>query len=134
MYKRLPLLLLSLATIPAGSALAQAGAPATAGRIITVRMVDRSATEYAFEPAEITARPGDVIRFVQTSATMPHNVEFRTPPAGSNLGAARSGPLIMQQNQVYELSIDARFVAGTYAFVCTPHEALGMRGTLTIQP
>lgn len=48
---------------------------------IIVKMVDKSATEYAFEPADITVRRGDIVRFVQTGST-PHNVEFKDVAEG----------------------------------------------------
>ena len=109
-------------------------APATnapAGKTIVVKMIDKSATEFAFEPSLITANPGDVVQFVQTTAT-PHNVEFRETPTGTDLGTAKTGEYMLTPNQKYELQIDTRFKAGGYKFVCAPHEAMGMKGSLTI--
>lgn len=54
-------------------------------------MIDVSPTEYLFVPGEITVQKGDVVRFVQTSSAMPHNVEFRAVPEGTSLGDARTG-------------------------------------------
>lgn len=102
------------------------------GSVIIVKMIDISPTEFAFEPANITAQPGDVIRFVQTTAT-PHNVEFKTPPGGSDLSAIMMGPFLTQMDETYEIEIDGRFVAGSYDFVCTPHFMMGMTGTLTVE-
>ena len=69
-----------------------ARAQASTGRTIVVKMVDKSATKFAFEPATIQARPGDVIRFIQTGNN-PHNVDFKSTPAGVELGdlTKRSG-------------------------------------------
>ena len=99
---------------------------------VVVKMVDKSATEFVFEPANIEVKPGDVVQFVQTGV-MPHNVAFREVPEGTNLGGAKEGPYVMQPNERYELVIDDRFAKGLHNFVCTPHEAMGMKGTLTVK-
>ena len=100
--------------------------------VIIVKMIDKSPTEFAFEPANITAKPGDVIRFVQTTVT-PHNVEFKNPPSGSDLATVIMGPFLTQPDETYEIQIDQRFVAGTYEFVCTPHFMMGMTGSITVE-
>ena len=100
-------------------------------KTIVVKMIDKSPTEFGFEPANITANPGDVIKFVQTSTT-PHNIDFKTTPAGVDLGAQKTGPFLTSPNATYEITLDAKFAKGTYSFVCTPHEAMGMKGTFTV--
>ena len=113
------------------AALVTPAAAAAQGRLITVRMVDVSATEFKFEPAAIDATPGDTVRFVQTTAT-PHNVEFRDMPAGTNLGAARMGTFLVVSGQTYDVVIDRRFAVGVHKYVCTPHESMGMLGQVTV--
>lgn len=105
----------------------------TTGKVIEVKMVDISATEFAFSPAKITVRAGDVVRFTQTKVNG-HNVEFKTMPAGVDLGDARMGPFMMTAEQVYEVKIDARFKPGAYGYVCTPHELMGMKGEIVVAP
>ncbi len=100
--------------------------------VIVVKMVDISPTQYAFEPADVVAKKGDIVKFVQTVAT-PHNVEFREGPEGTNLDGDRVGPFLTAPDQVYEVVVDDRFPAGVHNFVCTPHEFMGMVGTLTVQ-
>lgn len=102
------------------------------GDVVVVRMVDKSATEFVFEPADITVTPGQTVRFVQTGA-MPHNVEFRDLPSGTNLGAAAMGPFLLMAGETYEVTIDDRFAPGTHKYVCTPHEIMGMVGTITVE-
>ena len=99
--------------------------------IVTVRMVDKSATQYVFEPADITVAPGTVVRF-ELTGSIPHNVEFKDVPAGTDLGDARLGPFLLRKGETYEITIDERFVAGTHQYVCTPHEMMGMKGTITV--
>jgi len=96
-----------------------------------VKMVDVSDTEFKFEPAELTVNPGDVVQFVATSVT-PHNVDFRSLPEGVDLGDQSVGPYLMEDGAIYEITIDDRFVAGDYGYVCTPHEFMGMTGTFTV--
>jgi plastocyanin len=102
-----------------------------AGRVVIIKTVEVSATSFKFEPSEVTVQPGDTVRFVQTSG-MPHNVEFTKTPAQSKLGATKVGPYLAAPNQTYDVVIDARFPAGQYKYMCTPHVSLGMKGTISV--
>ena len=121
--------ILILVTAPAGRLMAQGTAPAP--RTISVNMTQTGPTTFAYQPAQITAHPGDTLRFVQVGA-MPHNVQFTRVPADAALGAAMMGPFLTVPNQTYTLVVDGRFAIGSYHFVCTPHEAMGMTGTLAV--
>ncbi|MBK6424413.1 MAG: cupredoxin domain-containing protein [Gemmatimonadetes bacterium] len=129
MSAKLALLVGSALTLAAGTT---PGDP-PAGRVIVVKMTDVSATEYRYEPASVTVTAGDTVRFTQTGV-MPHNVDFKAAPPAATLGVAKTGPFLTKAGQTYDLVIDGRFPAGAYQFACTPHEALGMKGTLTVQP
>lgn len=99
---------------------------------VVVKMVDKGPSSFAFEPARITVHPGDVVRFVQT-ATTPHDVAFTKLPAKVDLGARKVGPFLTQPGQTYDLAIDDAFRPGHYDFVCLPHMAMGMKGTLDVE-
>ena len=114
--------------VPVARARAQAGS-----HLVLVKMVDKPNAQFAFEPAAIVAQRGDTVRFVQASAA-PHNVHFLKTPKGAKLGDAAIGPYIIGTGKTYDLVIDSRFVDGTYAFTCDPHDTIGMHGTLTIGP
>jgi len=101
------------------------------GHVIEVQLVDKGGGKWAFEPSELRAQQGDTIRFVQDDI-VPHNVQFKSVPSGANLGAAMMGPFLLKKGDTYDLAIDGRFVPGTYGFVCTPHETMGMKGTLEV--
>lgn len=105
---------------------------ATEEDVVVVKMVDKSATEFAFEPATVTVSPGQTIRFVQ-EGMQPHNVEFRDPPSGASLDDVLMGPFLIRKGQTYELTVDDRFTEGSYPYVCTPHEAMGMKGTIVVE-
>src|SRR5207253_10801013 len=67
--------------------------PPVPPRVTVVRMVERVPYGIAFEPARVTALPGDTVRFVQ-ARRMPHNVEFRRIPPAVDLGERRVGPML----------------------------------------
>ncbi|MEP6508179.1 MAG: plastocyanin/azurin family copper-binding protein, partial [Gemmatimonadales bacterium] len=92
-----------------------------------------SKVPFAFEPAAFTARRGDTLRFVQLANTM-HNVHFKTQPSGSKLGSASMSPYLTTKGQAYTLVVDSRFAVGRYEIVCDPHETIGMKAILTVQP
>lgn len=122
--------LLTLTVIPLVIA-ARAPQESRAPKVVVVKSIDVSPTEFKFEPAAITVIPGDTVRFTQTTAT-PHNVEFRAMPAGTNLGSARMGPFLTAPGATYDVVIDTRFATGVHHYVCTPHETMGMTGTITV--
>lgn len=113
-------------TTPAGTSASEVQ-PNPGGEVIEVQMVMPNGANPAFVPAQITARPGDVIHFV--NAENVHNVHFTTGPAGATLPPP--GPYLTQPNQTYDLKVE--FPAGTYDFQCDPHLAMGMVGQLTVQ-
>jgi len=130
------------APAPAADAPAMApSAPATTGATVDVNM-ELVGSTYKYDPATITVKAGDVIKFHNKSGG-PHNVAFdaATIPSGSAaavdaaLGATKMGPLtsalVVEPNAVITLST-AGLPAGTYNFHCTPHQALGMKGVLTV--
>ena len=124
----------SLAALIALSARAngQTAAP-THPHMIVVKLIDKGgAMPYAFDPAITVAARGDTVRFTNTVNVM-HDVRFTKEAPGSKLGAAITGPYLTTKGQTYDVLINGRFTDGTYTFVCDPHEAIGMKGTLIIK-
>lgn len=125
-------------TTPAAGAVA--AAPAT-GQTHEVKMTG-DATGYKFEPANLTVKQGDAVKFIMVSGG-PHNVAFQnvtdaTAKAqldanmpGQKMGEL-NGPMIMQPNEAYTISF-AKVPAGKYDYVCTPHLAMNMKGSITVQ-
>jgi plastocyanin len=126
------------ATTPAAGA--ATAAPAT-GATHEVKMIG-DASGYKFEPANITVKAGDAIKFINVSGG-PHNVAFQnvTDAAakaqldanmpGAKLGEL-SGPMIMAPNEAYTISF-ANVPAGKYDYNCMPHVAMNMKGVITVQ-
>lgn len=108
------------------------GVAETSARTIVVTMKD-DGNQLRFEPANVEVRRGDVIRFVQ-EGVMPHNVQLvrNSAPSGVDVGEYWSGPYLAKQGEVYEMEIDERFADGEYEYVCVPHLAMGMQGSITV--
>ncbi|HEY1953015.1 MAG TPA: plastocyanin/azurin family copper-binding protein [Gemmatimonadaceae bacterium] len=116
-------------------------APIT-GTTKTVNMVG-DAKGYRFEPSSVTLKEGDGVKFVVVSGG-PHNVSFdpATIPADvkgqldANMGSDKMGELSsnMKMNPGESVTVSfAKIKPGQYPFHCTPHLALGMKGTITVQ-
>jgi len=129
-----PLMTVSLAALLVFSARANGQSASSAGpHMIVVKLVEKGgAMPYAFEPAKTVVQRGDTVRFIEAAGVM-HNVHFTKQAAGAKLGGAATGPYLTSKGQTYDLVIDARFAEGTYEFVCEPHEAIGMKGTLVVK-
>jgi len=128
---------------PAGAAPAAgavAAAPAT-GKTWEVKMIG-DASGYKFEPANLTIKQGDAVKYIMVSGG-PHNVAFQnvTDAAAkaqldANMQGAKMGelssPMLMAPNEGYVVSF-AKVPAGKYDFTCTPHAAMNMKGSVTVQ-
>ena len=130
----------------AAAAPAPAAAPAGAMQPITgqtheVKMVG-DATGYRFEPAVITAKPGDGIKFVFVS-TGPHNVAFDVATVPAEFKAVMlgnmpeqngelQGKMLMNPGETYTISLGG-VAPGTYEYFCTPHIAMNMKGKIIVQ-
>jgi plastocyanin len=128
------------ATPAGGTAAAGTMAPIT-GKTHEVKMLGDE-KGYRFDPVNITVKQGDGIKWVMVSGG-PHNVAFdpATVPAGGkaalsanmpNQAAELSSPMFMNAGESYTVSF-ANVAAGNYPYHCTPHLAMGMKGTVTVQ-
>jgi plastocyanin len=138
------------ANTPAVTGTATTPAPAPTGAVapapITgttheVKMIG-DATGYRYDPANLTIKSGDGVKYVMVSGG-PHNVAFQnvTDPAvaaqldanmpGPKMGPL-SGPMLMQPNESYTVSF-GKIPAGKYDYICVPHAAMNMKGTITVQ-
>ena len=128
----------SAATTPAAGG---GTAAAITGKTHEVKMIGDD-KGYRFDPADITVKAGDGIKFIMVSGG-PHNVAFdpATIPAAvkpqlmanmPNQQAELSSPLFMNPNESYTMSF-ANVKPGQYPYHCTPHLAMGMKGTITVQ-
>lgn len=127
----------------AGGAAGAAAATGTAAQVTgTWHEVKMLGDEkgYRFEPADITIKAGDGVRWTMVSGG-PHNVAFQNVAgAAKNQLSANmpnqisdlSSPMLLNPNEKYEVSF-ANVPAGKYDYICTPHIATGMKGSVTVQ-
>ncbi|MGJ5674639.1 MAG: plastocyanin [Nostochopsis sp.] len=88
----------------------------------------------AFEPAKLTVKPGDTIKWVNNKVP-PHNVVF-DPGQSKSADLAKAWThkqLLMSPGQEYETTVPADALKGDYTFYCEPHRGAGMAGKLTIE-
>jgi plastocyanin len=105
------------------------------GRVHVVKMQGAR-----FEPAKITIKRGDSVKWVLVSGG-PHDVAFDTvsAKAKAQLNANMpdritdlGGPLLLDEGETYTVSF-AKIPAGRYAYVCRPHQTMGMTGTVIVK-
>jgi plastocyanin len=116
--------------------------PGMAQRVHEIRMEANPGKEvYRFSPAQVTARPGDVLLFKVASGP-PHSIVFEGGGLSETARAALNGamnrrsadlssPLLTAEGTEYRIVVPA-IAAGTYGFFCLPHRAYDMRGELRI--
>ena len=96
---------------------------------------------YRYEPAEITVKQGDGIKFVMVSGG-PHNIAFDPATIAADAKTALmanmpeqqgelSSKMLLNANETYTISF-AGVPAGSYDFFCTPHLAMNMKGKVTV--
>jgi len=96
---------------------------------------------YRFSPANVRARPGDVLLF-RTVSGSPHNIVFEaaglSAPGHEALNGAMSrrsgdlsGPLLSPNGAEYRIVVPA-IAPGRYQFFCLPHRAYDERGILQV--
>jgi plastocyanin len=125
------------AATPAAGA---AAAIAITGTTHTVNMIGDE-KGYRFEPAAITVKAGDGIKFVNVKGG-PHNVAV--DPASAGAAAAQftanmpesagdlMGKMLVTDGDAWTMSFGG-IAAGTYTLICTPHQAMNMMMKVTVQ-
>ena len=129
------------ATTTPTPAAAGTAAPIT-GTTHEVKMIG-DAQGYRFEPANITVKAGDGIKFITVTGG-PHNVAFdAADPAvaavkgqlDANISEKMgelSSAMKMNANESITVSF-AKIAPGNYPYHCVPHLAMGMKGVITVQ-
>lgn len=136
------------AAAPAAEA-TPAAAPAAAGAMAaspitgTTHTVNMIGDEkgYRFEPAEITVKAGDGIKFVNVKGG-PHNVAFDPATAGASAAQITAnmpestgeltGKMLVTDGDAWTMSFGG-VAAGTYTVICTPHQAMNMIMKVIVQ-
>src|SRR5215208_5555914 len=110
----------------AGTDMAENLTPDPGGKIIVVQMMTDDQGNNRFDPAEVEAHRGDVVRF--TLKTGVHNVHFLPDSNTLKTGLPAVSSLLQLPGQTIDLKVS--LPEGKYYFQCDPHAALGMTGRL----
>jgi plastocyanin len=115
-------------------------APIT-GTTHEVKMIG-DAQGYRFDPANITIKAGDGIKFTTVNGG-PHNVAFDPATIPTDVQSQLDANISEKMGQLSSAlktnpgeSVTVSFAnikPGKYPFHCTPHLALGMKGEITVQ-
>ena len=118
---------------------AMAASPIT-GTTHTVNMIGDE-KGYRFEPAELTVKAGDGIKFVNVKGG-PHNVAFDPATAGASAAQITAnmpestgdltGKMLVIDGEAWTMSFGG-VAAGTYNVICTPHHAMNMVMKILVQ-
>ena len=120
----------TLGDVPAApnASAAAADEPPRTGTVHTIDMIMNDEGNF-FQPADVEARPGDVLRFVLASGV--HNVSFPTDSNPGVSGLPPAGPMLQLPGQATEFVVpDA--VGKRIFYQCDPHALLGMVGHITV--
>src|ERR1051325_1683137 len=132
----------SAAAQPAASGTGTTGTAAAApvtGKWVEVKMIGDE-KGYKFDPADITIKAGDGVRWTMVTGA-PHNVSFQNVAADArgqlsanmpNQLSDLTSPMLLNANEKYEVSF-AGVKPGKYDYVCQPHLATNMKGSITVQ-
>ena len=103
------------------------------GQVHIVKMVTTKDGKNFFDPAELTIKVGDTVRWVnecEEGVACVHSAQAYSDKIPGGAEAFDSG-LLTAQGQTYEYTFT---VPGEYEYFCLPHEALGMKGKIIVQP
>jgi len=103
--------------------------PDAGGKVIEVHLLTDDQGNNKFDPNEIEAHQGDVIRF--TLKTGVHNVDFFADSNTVKAGLPAASALLQLPGQTADLKVT--LAPGKYYFQCDPHAALGMKGRLEVE-
>lgn len=83
-----------------------------------------------FEPAELSIKPGDTVKWVNNKLS-PHNVVFdSTKVAETFAGKANHKGMLFQPGEFFETTFSD---AGEYPYYCEPHRGAGMVGKISVK-
>ena len=115
---------------PAPEAVGATVTPDPGGKVIDVHMkTTQGGASGVYEPADFTAKRGDVIRFINDGGAA-HNVNFQIDQNAGNASLPGPSPYLAGSGQTWEMKVD--MPAGTYPYHCDPHAVTGMKGVMTV--
>lgn len=102
--------------------------PDAGGSVVEVKLLTDEQGNNRFDPADVAAKPGDVVRFTLVSGV--HNVHFLPDSNPGVAGLPAASDMLQLPGQTYDLKVTQ--APGRYYFQCDPHALLGMIGHLEV--
>ena len=87
-------------------------------------VVTVDSTNFRFSPSTVTITEGDTVRFFWSGELLGHN-------AVADDGLFDSGDPASEVDYSFTFEVGTN---GTHTYVCEPHEAMGMVGTIVVEP
>jgi plastocyanin len=116
---------------PAAPAAPAATPAAPVGDVVQVQAITtQNGASGEFQPANVTVKRGQTIRWTADGGA-PHNVSFTGAENAGKSNLPQDSPYLTAAGQTFELVADLE--PGTYNYVCVPHQAMGMKGSITVQ-
>ncbi|MCX5766160.1 MAG: plastocyanin/azurin family copper-binding protein [Gemmatimonadetes bacterium] len=103
-------------------------AVAATGTVIEISATTDDKGSY-YEPKEITAKPGDVLRVKLITGV--HNVNFLPDSNPGKAGLPAASAFLQLPGQTIDIPLT--FGEGDFYFQCDPHAALGMKGRVVVK-
>jgi len=107
--------------------------PQSSQSLHIVKMVSTTDGRHFFDPAELTIKVGDTVRWVnecEEGVPCVHSPQAYPDQIPAGAEAFDSG-LLTEQGQQYEYTFT---LPGEYEYFCMLHEPLGMKGKIIVQP
>jgi len=128
---------------PGAAQIAAIAAAQRTGVVHEVQMLGSIEGGFRFDPADLTVRVGDTVRWINGSG-FPHNVAFYADsipqgamvmiesamPSDGKLGPM-NGRIVSELGDSFEMDF-VNAPLGVYHYFCVVQEAVGMVGTLTV--
>ena len=114
---------------PAASGFGEGLTPDAGRKVIEVHLLTDDQGNNKFDPKEVEAHPGDVVRFILKQGV--HNVDFLADSNSIKTGLPGASALLQLPGQAIDLKV--ALAPGKYYFQCDPHAALGMKGELEVE-
>lgn len=98
-----------------------------------VKMVSTADGRHFFDPAELTIRVGETVRWVnecEEGIACVHSVQVYPGKIPAGAEAFDSG-LLTERGQSFEYTFT---IPGEYEYFCLPHEPFGMKGKIIVRP
>ena len=102
-----------------------ASSPVIAEEYIVRMITDTENARYYFEPAALTIKNGDTVKWINARKDF-HNAAADSVPMGADFFES---PMLEQEGESWSHTFT---ISGSYSYHCHPHAAMGMIGMIVV--